>query len=308
MTWEKNMSIKNSEAEYAGYNCEKIESDYLDVYITKSVGPRIIHLSLKDGENLFAVVPETKISIPGFEDYHLRGGHRLWYAPENPAISYIPDDRPVETKMLKNTMHIIQPVDKPTGVQKSLSINLSEEHPAVFVDHHLMNLGNDPIELAPWAITQMRVGGVAILPQPRGKTDRYGLLPNRLLTLWPYSEINSPHLDLGDQFIFLHAQFESGFFKIGFPNPLGWIGYYKDRTLFVKKSIYIDGAEYYDMGSSSECYCNNQFLELETLGPVVVLEPGETVNHQEEWVVIPEVEFSPDEQAASELFSVLGLI
>ena len=302
------MAIKNSEVEYAGYICEKLQSDYLDLYVTKSVGPRIIHLSLKDGDNLFAVLPDTKISIPEFDDYHLRGGHRLWYAPENPSTSYIPDDQPVDVKMLKDALHIVQSVDEPTGVQKSLSIKLSKAHPAVFVDHHLRNLGNDPIELAPWAITQMRLGGIAILPQVRGNSDRYGLLPNRVLTLWPYTEINSPQLHLGDQFIFLHAHFESGFFKIGYPNPLGWMGYFSDGTLFVKKAIYYAGADYCDMGSSSECYCNNQFLELETLGPIAVLEPGETVSHQEEWFIFPEVEFSPDEQTASELFSLLGLI
>lgn len=154
----------------------------------------------------------------------------------------------------------------------------------------------------------MRPGGFAILPQPIGMVDDYGLYPNRKLVFWPYSKINSSHLVLGDRLIFLHAQFKTGFFKIGFPNPDGWIGCYNNGILFVKRVAYFPRVDYYDMGSYSECYRNSQYLELETLGPKVILEPGMTVSHQEEWVIFPDVEITSDEQDAVYILSELGLL
>jgi hypothetical protein len=40
---------------------------------------------------------------------------------------------------------------------------------------------------------------------------------------------------------------------------------------------------YYDFGSSSECYCCDSFLELETLAPITQLQPGAAVSHIETW-------------------------
>ena len=40
------------------------------------------------------------LSCPGSEPFHLRGGHRLWAAPEDPRVTYRPDDDPVEVDEL----------------------------------------------------------------------------------------------------------------------------------------------------------------------------------------------------------------
>ena len=37
------------------------------------------------------------------------------------------------------------------------------------------------------------------------------------------------------------------------------------------------------MGSSFEAFTNERFLELETLGPMRVLRPGESMDHLEVW-------------------------
>ena len=45
-------------------------------------------------------------------------------------------------------------------------------------------------------------------------------------------------------------------------------------------------ATYPDFGSTVEIYTNNLFLELETLGPLRRIEPGEVNRHAELWKVI----------------------
>ena len=112
---------------------------------------------------------------------------------------------------------------------------------------------------------------------------------------------------MGKGLIRLHASMQNGAFKIGFPNPSGWLAYRLDRTLFVKLAEYQPDAEYLDLGSSSECYCNDLFLELETLGPSVNLRPGESTAHREVWKVHSNTEIPDDEEDATEALRRLGL-
>jgi hypothetical protein len=61
------------------------------------------------------------------------------------------------------------------------------------------------------------------------------------------------------------------------------------------------------MGSSSECYCNDKFLELETLAPITKIEPGASVTHTETWELYVNVDFPGDEDETEEMVKKLGL-
>jgi hypothetical protein len=179
-----------------------------------------------------------------------------------------------------------------------------EEKPQVIVNHTLTNRGLLPVECAPWAITQLKTGGVAILPQAQQQTE---VLPNRLLALWPYTEISDPNVSWGNQYILVRAEMQERAFKIGFPNLRGWLAYWHSGTLFVKRAAFDPQATYYDFNSSSECYCNHRFLELETLAPISTLKPGASATHTETWELYANVSFPADEAAAQSLVDKLGL-
>jgi hypothetical protein len=277
--------VTRIETRFAGYDCVRLENEALALWITRSVGPRIIGLALPGGANLFAELPDDTVECPGAGAFSFRGGHRLWYAPEDPRRTYLPDDDPLAIAEIENGLRITQPVEAPTGIQKSLAVTLPGREAHVVVDHTLHNRSRSPLELAPWAITQLRPGGVAVLPQATALVDEYGLLPNRHLVFWPYTRLDSPHITWGDRYLFVEATMRDGALKIGFPGPVGWLAYIVDGTLFVKRATYLPDADYFDRGSSSECYCNPRFLELETLGPRTTLAPGELVTHRETWVV-----------------------
>jgi hypothetical protein len=69
----------------------------------------------------------------------------------------------------------------------------------------------------------------------------------------------------------------------------------------VKYASFLPDLEYFVFGSSSECYCDPDFLELETLGPKAVLEPGQPVTHQENWRLILDKDTQLDESTISRL-------
>lgn len=299
--------IRRTRTRFAAYDCVKLENDALALWVTRSVGPRVIGLALQGGANLFAQVPEITFACPGTGAYSPRGGHRLWYAPEDPPRTYLPDDQPVAVAADTRGVRVTQPVEAQTGIQKSLTITLPDQDARVVIDHRLQNLSSNSVELAPWAITQLKVGGVAVLPQATAPADEYNVLPNRRLALWPYTQINSPHITWGDRFVFVEATMQSGALKVGFPNPAGWLAYAVDDVLFVKHAAFQPDAAYFDGGSSSECYCNDQFIELETLGPRIHLAPGKAVTHREKWTLYAGVHLRPDETAAQELVDKLEL-
>lgn len=287
--------------------CIQLANQSLSLLITQSVGPRILSLRLRDGPNLFAELPDTKLVCPGYGVLTFWGGHRLWHAPESRQRTYQPDYRPLSVQELADGIQVIQPLEAPTGIQKTLQVHLPTAEPTVIVDHLLTNAGLWPIELAPWAITQFKPGGVAILPQPIGNSDPDGLTPNRQLALWPYTDIRSPYITWGNDFILVSATMERPAIKLGFPNPAGWLAYHWRDALFVKKAPFNPQATYTDRGSSSECYCNDQFLELETLGPRTILAPGETAHHREVWQLFGQVTFEPGLAAARALADELDL-
>jgi hypothetical protein len=217
--------------------------------------------------------------------------------------TYFPDDEPVDVVHDGFGLSVTTPLEDETGIEKSIQISLAEDKPQVILRHFLTNRGPWPIECAPWAITQLRTGGVAILPQSRQQTD---YLPNRSLALWSYTDFASPQVVWGNEYILVWAKMDKPF-KVGFPNPRGWLAYWLDGTLFVKRASYDAQAKYFDFGSSSECYCNDRFLELETQAPIGKLEQGESVIHTETWELYKDVDFPEHEGAAREIIAKLGL-
>jgi hypothetical protein len=284
-------------------DCVSLENASLSLLVAQSVGPRIVSLRFNGGDNLFAELPDFVAELPEGELFHFYGGHRLWHAPENMPRTYALDDKPVEIIPTQDSLSVMQLVEVQTGIEKSVRVSLIGNKPQVIVRHTLTNRGLWPVACAPWAITQVKNGGVAILPQSQEQT---GYLPNRSLALWPYNDMVSPHVTWGNRFILIRAQMQTAF-KVGFPNPRGWLAYWLDGTLFVKRAAFDAQAAYYDFGSSSECYCNDRFLELETLAPISKMAPGESATHTETWELYADVDFPADEDAVQGIIERLGL-
>ena len=287
---------------FLGQNCFSLENETLKLLVSQSVGPRILSLSFAGSENLLAELPDFVLECPGVGKFHAYGGHRLWHAPEEPSRTYLPDDSPVEVAALENGCLLTQDVESKTGLQKSMKIHLVGEKPQVVVTHCLSNHGMWPVTCAPWAITQLKPGGVAILPQICEDTC---VLPNRSLVLWPYTNMADSNVQWGRHYITLDAKVAVPF-KVGFPNPRGWLAYWLNGTLFVKRARYEAQAAYFDFGSSSECYCNDRFIELETLAPVATIAPGASVTHVETWELYSEIDPPCDEKDVQALVDKLG--
>lgn len=267
-----------------------LENQFLQLeYLANSA--RIVRFSLQGKDNLFAELEKEPLQTP-YGKFHFRGGHRLWHAPEAMPRTYIPDNEGAMIGDVPSGVRIEMPAEAWTHIAKSIEIRVNPDRPQVIVQHELRNGGAWAVEFAPWALTMLRLGGVAIFPQPVGNTDEAGLLSNRQLVIWPYTQLGDPRLHLRDDFVLVHATPDLPPIKFGYLNPHGWMAYWLDNVLFVKRFDVQTNMPHVDHGCNAESYCNDEFIELETLGPLVKLEPGQFVTHTETWELYTEL--APD--------------
>lgn len=274
-------------------NKRALKNDFLQIeYLTAS--QRVMSLSLTGKPNMLADISGTPPIQTPWGDFHFRGGHRLWHAPEAMPRTYAPDTGEMKITELPGSVILETQTEPGTGIRKRIEIHLAKDRPSATLTHTLINDGLWPVELAPWTITQFRLGGTAILPMPVGNVDAAGLLPNRQISLWPYTRLNDPRLSLRDDYVIFKADALPPF-KMGYFNPHGWLAYWLDGVLFRKMFEVQAAMQHPDNNCNAEIYCGDQFVELESLAPLTILNPGASVNHVERWDVFDGMNSLPED-------------
>jgi hypothetical protein len=273
-----------------------LENDLVCLDYLTTAGPRIVGLSYRGSPNLLADVNDIVWNTPN-GDYLPFGGHRLWISPEYPEKTYMPDNTGLSVREIPHGVELRGASEIGSEVQKTVRVELDPAAARVRLIHTIVNESTGSQSFGPWGITQFGLGGTVILPQPVGNTDPQGLLPNRLLVLWPYTNIHDARLALRDDFILIHAEAALPPLKVGFTDRAGWLAYWHDGLLFRKSFGLQVGVTYPDGGCNAEVYCGDRFVELESLGALGVVAPGQSVQLTETWELYPglDVPFIPAE-------------
>jgi hypothetical protein len=289
--WAHNLRLSNGDAE---------------LIVTLDVGPRVLSYRLAGGKNVFKEYDE-QLGKAGEAEWMIRGGHRLWTAPEDTTRTYAPDNGPVAWQPLgPGRVRVTPPPDAAHGIQKEMDVHLEPTGSGVTVVHRIRNVGAQPTELAPWALSVMAPGGVEVIPlppkrphpgSPKNARTPADFAPNQLYVLWPYTDFQDPRWGFGAVALTLRQGGGRGPTKLGLAHRLGWVGYLNAGTLFVKRFAHRDGVPYPDGGCNFETFTSEGMLEMESLGPLVRLAPGQAVEHTERWELIADVEdFRTEEQ------------
>lgn len=267
-------------------NCIRLTNGEIEIVVTTDVGPRVLFYGFVEGENVLGLHSDAKVetALGEFKPY---GGHRLWIAPENMPNSYAPDNAPVEYIFdeAKNSIRLVQPIESITETQKEIIITLDEKGSGVSILHRIKNCGAAAIELAAWALTVMREGGICEIPnEPFSAYGAETLLPVRNLTLWSYTDLSDSRWELTKDFIRLRVdENKSEPQKIGVLNKQGLAKYRVGNLEFTKRFDFVKDAVYPDMNSNTELYTAGNFVEIESLSPLRKIEPNESVEHVEHW-------------------------
>ena len=287
-------SLAIETVDFGGWpNCIRLSNGEIELIATTDVGPRIIRLGFVGGQNLFKTY-EATLGRTGGDEWHNYGGHRLWHAPEVVPRSYAPDNAPVEHAWDGSTL-VVGNRESGNGLDKEMRVSVSPTSPRVEVAHRIVNRNPWAVELAPWALSVMAAGGRAIYPQEEFLPHPDMLAPARPLVLWHFTDMSDPRWTWGRKYIQLRQDpAATTKNKVGLLNKQGWAAYLLGGDALIVRYGYDPAATYVDMGCNTETYTDPEMLEVETLGPLTRLEPGDHVDHLESWT-LARVECGPSD-------------
>lgn len=258
--------------------CVRLATARTEVRVLVEAGPRVLFLGEPGGPNLLYEAPTD--AAPGPGGWRPIGGHRLWTAPEDPVRTYVRDDAPVDVEIRANGVVLRGAVEAPTGLRKVLAVHLVED--AVHVRHTLEQVEGHSSR-APWAITAFGPGGRAWLPRVRRRPHPDALLPDQALVLWPYTDLGDPRLVHSAMGIAIdHDPDVRAPLKLGAVHPPGWLAWSRGADVVVQHTVAADGVRP-DLGATHEIFLDGATTELEALGPVRTLRPGDVASLEQTW-------------------------
>jgi hypothetical protein len=283
-----------------------LSNGVVEIVVPSAIGPRIVDFHRVGGENVFYLRTAER-GKSGESGWVFRGGWRLWVAPEETATTYEPDNQPCNVTALgAGGIRVTGPLQRTAGIQKSIEVTLADNAPRARVVSRIRNAGDRPVTYAAWSLSVMQPGGRALVPLDVGNPTAFS--DTRRLLLWSYAKFSDPRYQFGDRLVQIDQSKvqpapaatsrrpdES---KIGVDTRQGWAAYLRDHSLYVKRFPHQAGANYPDGGATVEIYSSAEFIEVENLGPLTTLQPGEELVYPEEWSLLVGVSIAADEPGA----------
>ncbi len=249
------------------------------IEVATEFGPRITSLSLEGGPETFIELGPEAVLSHGEGHFRFRGGHRLWAAPEIPEISYAPDDHPCRIEENDGLVSVSGPVDA-AGLAKEIGV--SADGDSLVVSHRIAAEEGRVASAAPWAISQLPLGGTAIVPVVGVDTSPTA---NRYLVLWPYTSLEDSRVTMGDDVLELRAA-PGPAIKFGVGPTPGRLGYFHDGFVFVKEIEPAGDRVVPDFGAVGQVYVGQGFCELESVGGMVDFADGQRATITERWTIV----------------------
>jgi len=320
-------TVKIEKISFKGWDkCYRISNGEVELIAVADIGPRLLRYGFIGGKNLLCITNETA-GVVGGDEWNSFGGHRLWVAPETSDITYYQDNYEIDAKINGNTLLLTSPIEilddslrktmsqedidqkandpefrKKLRFRKEMEITM-EDNGEITLMHRITNCGLKTYKLAPWVLTVMETGGICVSPNP--KYAPHGpehWLPERALITWSYTDMVDPRLKLMKKYITIQQDKNNSVkFKLGLSYTQNWVAYALDEALFVKNLDYFEGAEYPDMGCSVEIFTNNEMMEVESIGPLVQLKPGDMTSHRERWKLMKIKPITQDEASIDKM-------
>ena len=293
---------------YLGWNeTYELDNGLVRAVVVSEIGPRIIDFRLSGGENVFHV-RSAEAGGKGESHWVFRGGWRPWIAPERKETTYALDNSRCQVETVDGSiLRVTGPPQEVAGIQKSIDVSLARGEPRLHLESRIRNIGDRPRTYAPWSLSVMRPGGRAFAPLDVGALDAFDSV--RRLLLWSYTEMHDPRYTFGNRLVQINQSLvapapahstgrrddES---KIGVDSSQGWAAYLLGDTLYLKRFAHEDSAPYPDGGATIEIYSSHEFLEVENLGPLATIEPGEEIVLREDWWLFEGAHIATEEAAA----------
>jgi len=210
-------------------------------------------------------------------------GSTFWTSPQRawPVASWPPvaslDGGTYSVQLKRKHLVLTSASDEALGANVEKDISIDESRCAVNL-RYTINAARS-VQLAPWEITRVPRGGIALFPV--GETSKFAagpLAPRITISTdaaiaW-FDDTNSPTLN------------SVGGAKLIADGRDGWLAYVRDKTLFLKKFADVAAEAIAPNEGDVEIYPGDDFLELEVQGRFTSLKQYEQLPWNVEWRVV----------------------
>ena len=266
--------------------CCELSNGIVDIAIMIDKGPRIIRYGFVGEVNELCDNAPLTVDVEGYDEpWYIFGGHRLWPSPEKYPKTYYPDNDPVDYEWIENGVRVTKPAHPNVHIESVIEITLEEGSVKANILHTLINRGEWPIKTACWCPTNMKPGGLMVLPFSIAPSSFYdGAKGIRKLVLWPYCSMDDHRIKWGNHYVIVkHEEGNTVQTKFAIENKDGWSAYFNHDNLFIKRFEYTPDAEYPEGGGNSVTFMIEFMHEIESLSPMKVIAPDESMQHTETW-------------------------
>lgn len=288
---------KIARIDYQGWkDCYELSNPLVRMVVVPQIGGRVMEYSIR-GQNVMWRNP-VELGVVKPQDigkvWHNYGGHKAWNAPQAgwraPDYDNFYDYAPAKVEeiapgegdeRMAGIRLTLQPVAH-QGFQLVREIYLSANTSRVRLIETMRNVSDREIEWSIWSVTQADIPCWIAFPLHVTPRDPQGW--RRLLREEEYPD---PHqvTRVGDVGV---VRYTGAIDKLGTGSPEGWLVYLRDQLAYVKKwSVRTAGVTYPDDGCNAQIFTADKamggYVEVEALGPITRLKPGESTTLVEDW-------------------------
>ena len=271
MNWEERVHPAFGKSLFA-------DNGVVELVIPLEYGIRIAHFSFVGDENVFYEQPRDMKELTTEDGWRIRGGHRLWLAPEN-EDTYCPDNAPIAYDVQNEEIILTQAIDTRLGMEKSVRISFGKDA-SVQLTHRIVNRNQHSVTRSLWAVSVMAPGGIEYIPlgQREGGMSHW-----HRVSWWDHTCLGDERATYEkEQIVIRHLPIDKRY-KIGVGHPAGPVRYVNRGVAFEKSYDLKQDVVYPDGDVSFETFFCRHMAEVESLSPLCTVAPGESAEHQETW-------------------------
>src|SRR5215469_8139779 len=109
---------------YQGWpNSYRVSNGDVEAVITGDIGPRVMRYGFVGGQNFFKEFA-GQMGKSREPQWQPRGGHRIWFAPEDPVKTYAPDNSAARIVPQSDGVVATGEVEPLTGLEKQIEVKM----------------------------------------------------------------------------------------------------------------------------------------------------------------------------------------
>lgn len=273
---------------FEGLDAIELRTSALRLVAITARGPRLAFWSRPDGDNLLYWAPGKHRR----GKWDMMGGHRLWATrpgADEAEETYATDNQPCEVETHARSFTLTGALDPVQRISRGFKVTLLESD-CIAIDHFVRNESDMLWSGGLWALTCTVPAKEARYLVPLGDGSSWDSATVVSFRTWGGGHggagFEDPQFQFTQDAFVVHPSGRENKRMLRADAGIVALHAPAQQLVFAKQADY-QPAGNYPLGTNVALYVgpDNFMVEMETMGPVVTLKPGQVLAHRETWVL-----------------------